>query len=51
MGEAEEYDAIYKEMPEIQMQIQELYNQSRDKCSKLLGKVKAIESLIKLSSI
>lgn len=50
LGETEEYDAIYKEMPEIQKQIQTLYNESRDKCSKLLGKVKAIESLILLST-
>ena len=50
MGEAEEYDAIYKEMPNIRMQIQELYNESRDRCSRLLGKVKAIENLINISS-
>ncbi|MBR7745217.1 hypothetical protein [Undibacterium baiyunense] len=49
MGEAEEYDAIYKELPEIGAQIQDLYNESRDRCSKLLGKVKAIENLIALS--
>jgi hypothetical protein len=50
LGEAEEYDAIYKEMPEMQKQIQALYNESRDKCSKLLGKVRAIENLILLSA-
>ncbi len=50
MGEAEEYDAIYKEMPEMQEQIQSLYNDSRDRCSKLLGKVKALENLISLST-
>jgi len=50
MGETEEYDAIYKEMPEMRMQIQSLYNESRDRCSKLLGKVKAIENLINISS-
>lgn len=50
IGEAEEYDAIYKELPEIGVQIQELYNESRDRSSKLLGKVKAIENLIALSS-
>jgi hypothetical protein len=50
MGEVEEYDAIYKELPEIGAQIQDLYNESRDRCSKLLGKVKAIENLIALSS-
>lgn len=50
MGEAEEYDAIYKEIPEIREQIQSLYNDSRDRCSKLLGKVKALENLISLSA-
>ncbi len=50
IGEAEEYDAIYKEVPEIGAQIQELYNESRDRYSKLLGRVKAIENLIALSS-
>ena len=50
MGEAEEYDAIYKEMPCMRAQLQELYNESRDRCSKLLGKVKAIENLINISS-
>lgn len=50
MGEAEEYDAIYKELPEMRGQIQSLYNDSRDRCSKLLGKVKALENLISLNS-
>jgi len=50
MGEAEEYDAIYKELPEMREQIQSLYNESRDRCSKLLGKVKALENLISLSA-
>ncbi|MDR7089218.1 MULTISPECIES: hypothetical protein [unclassified Cellvibrio] len=46
MGETEEYDAICSEIPELQDDIQPLYNQSRDKCSKLLGRVKALESLL-----
>ena len=50
MGEVEEYDAIYKEIPEMRGKIQSLYNDSRDKCSKLLGKVKALENLISLSA-
>ena len=50
MGETEEYDAIYKEIPEMRVKIQELYNESRDRCSKLLGRVKAIENLITISS-
>lgn len=46
MGETEEYDAICREMPELRGDVQPLYNQSRDKCSKLLGRVKALESLL-----
>lgn len=46
MGETEEYDAICQEIPELRDQVQVLYNSSRDKCSKLLGKVKALESLL-----
>lgn len=46
MGETEEYDAICSEMPELRDDVQPLYNQSRDKCSKLLGRVKALESLL-----
>lgn len=46
MGETEEYDAICAEMPELRDEIQPLYNESRDKCSKLLGRVKALESLL-----
>ncbi|QEY18894.1 hypothetical protein D0C16_04665 [Cellvibrio sp. KY-GH-1] len=46
MGETEEYDAICNEMPELRDDVQPLYNQSRDKCSRLLGRVKALESLL-----
>lgn len=46
MGETEEYDAICKEIPELRNKVQVLYNASRDRCSKLLGKVKALESLL-----
>lgn len=46
MGETEEYDAICNEMPELKDDVQPLYNQSRDRCSKLLGRVKALEILM-----
>ncbi len=46
IGETEEYDAICKEIPELCDQVQVLYNASRDKCSKLLGRVKALEGLL-----
>lgn len=46
MGEAEEYDTICGDIPELRDEIQPLYNQSRDNCSKLLGRVKALESVL-----
>lgn len=46
MGEAEEYNSICVELPEMRSEVQERYNQARDRCSKLLGKVKALESLL-----
>lgn len=46
IGETEEYDAICKEIPELRDQVQVLYNASRDRCSKLLGRVKALEGLL-----
>lgn len=46
MGETDEYGAICAEIPELRDEVQPLYNQSRDECSKLLGRVKALESLL-----
>lgn len=46
LGETEEYDAICKELPQMQQDAQDLYNQARDCSSKILGKVKALESLL-----
>jgi len=46
MGEVEEYDELCEEMPELRDTVQARYNESRDKCSKLLGRVKALESLL-----
>lgn len=46
MGEVEEYDELCEEMPELRDIVQTRYNESRDKCSKLLGRVKALESLL-----
>lgn len=46
MGEVEEYDELCEEMPELRDAVQSRYNESRDKCSKLLGRVKALESLL-----
>lgn len=46
MGEAEEYSAICQEHPDLQTQVQALYNEARDRTAILLGKVKALESLL-----
>ncbi len=50
IGESEEYEAVHKDLPEIRDQIQSLYDDSRDRCSMLIGKVKALETLISLKS-
>lgn len=46
IGETEEYDAICKELPHMKSQIQELYDDARDRCTKTLGRVKALEAVI-----
>lgn len=50
MGEVEEYDAICKDMPNLKDEIQSLYDDSRDRCSKILGRVKALESLLSIGA-
>lgn len=46
MGEAEEYSALCEELPEFRTKAQELYNQARERSAMLLGKIKALESLL-----
>ena len=46
IGETEEYDAICKDLPHMKNQIQELYDDARDRCTKTLGRVKALEAVI-----
>ena len=46
IAETEEYESLCKQLPSKQPEIQELYNDARNRYSKTLGKVKAIESLI-----
>jgi hypothetical protein len=50
MGETEEYSAICLSLPELKDDVQPLYNESRDRCSKLLGRVKALESLLSMEA-
>jgi len=46
IAETEEYEALCQQLPSKQPEIQELYNDARNRYSKTLGKVKAIEALI-----
>jgi hypothetical protein len=47
LGETEAYRELYDEFPELVTEIQSQYNEARDNNTKILGKIKAIESLIK----
>jgi len=47
LGETEEYKQLYTKFPELQITLQPQYNSARDKNSRLLGKIKAVENLIK----
>ncbi|MFC3149437.1 hypothetical protein ACFOEK_00170 [Litoribrevibacter euphylliae] len=46
LGEVEEYEALCHENPDKADQIQELYNQARDRYSKNLGRIRALEALV-----
>ncbi len=46
LGEAEEYEAIYKEIPMMQVNLQKRYDLTRDLISTLSGKIRAIENLM-----
>lgn len=46
LGETEAYKELYDEFPELVTDIQCQYNRARDNNTKILGKIKAIESLI-----
>jgi len=46
MGEAEEYKKLCVEYPELQVKLQPKYNSVRDENTKILGNIKAIESLL-----
>jgi len=46
IGETEEYDAICTELPHMRNVVQALYNEARDRCSKILGRVRALESIL-----
>ncbi|AWB57860.1 hypothetical protein [Colwellia sp. Arc7-D] len=46
LGEAEEYRTLRNEFPQMHDELQPKYNSIREKNSRLLGKIKAIETLI-----
>jgi len=46
IGESDEYESLYSELPSMGDELKARYRQSKDYSSKMLGKVKAIESLI-----
>ena len=47
IGESEAYKDLYSEFPELIDEIQPKYNKARDNNTKLLGKIRAIEGLMK----
>lgn len=47
IGETEAYKDIYTEFPDLIDEIQPQYNEAMDNNSRILGKIRAIESLIK----
>ncbi len=46
LGEAEEYESLCKELPEFSEEAQSLYSEARERSALLLGKIKALESLL-----
>lgn len=47
LGEAEEYRALRNQFPEMHNELQPKYHNIRESNSRLLGKIKAVETLIK----
>lgn len=47
IGESEAYKELYSEFPELVDELQPQYNKARDSNTKILGKIRAIEGLLK----
>lgn len=47
MGEAERYKQLFTEMPALKAQIEEDYLEARDRSSKLLGHLRAVENTLR----
>lgn len=50
LGEAEEYEFLCKELPELSEEAQSLYAEARERSALLLGKIKTLESLLSSNS-
>ncbi|WP_081735861.1 MULTISPECIES: hypothetical protein [unclassified Pseudomonas] len=48
LGEAERYKQLFKEMPALRVRVEEDYVQARDRSSRLLGHLRAIENTLKM---
>lgn len=47
LGESEAYKELYSEFPELVDELQPQYNRARDNNTRILGKIRAIEGLLK----
>jgi hypothetical protein len=50
LGESEAYKELYSEFPELIDDLQPQYNKARDNNTRILGKIRAIEGLLKQGS-
>ena len=46
IAESEEYQRLYEKLPELKPQLEIYFMQAREKCSRLLGQVTAIETIL-----
>lgn len=46
IGEAEEYQRLYNKYPALRVAVREQYLESRERSTKLLGQLRAVESVI-----
>jgi hypothetical protein len=46
IGEAEEYQRLYNKYPALRTAVKEQYLESRERSTKLLGQLRAVESVI-----
>ncbi|NMP04847.1 hypothetical protein HHE94_19265 [Pseudoalteromonas arctica] len=51
IGETEAYKELYSESPELVDELQPQYNKARDNNTRILGKIRAIEGLLKQNEV